>query len=66
MGKKEEVTALNFDYQRTPTRCPICCGKGTVMAGFYDHHSEAWAWGGTVDPTPENCKGCGGGGIVWG
>ena len=67
MGKKEpEMPEFIAGYQRKPVCCPVCYGKGTVHPGFYDHHREAWAWGGTAIPTPENCRSCGGSGIVWG
>ena len=68
MGKKEEVPALNFGYQRKPFCCPACNGKGKVQQGFYDMGPMGWRSGtvSTTDSTPENCRSCGGSGIVWG
>lgn len=43
---------------KRPHRCPICNGKGTVPAGFYDHGPA----GNTSNPV--TCKACGGNGIV--
>ncbi len=41
-----------------PYRCPVCDGKGTMPAGFY---GRGGAW-----PADDECKACGGDGIVWG
>lgn len=38
----------------TPHRCPVCLGKQTVPAGFYDGSTEV-----------EKCRSCGGTGVVW-
>jgi len=47
----------------TPHRCPVCEGTGLVPVGFYRAI-------GTPDYTtsnaaPEQCRSCGGQGIVW-
>jgi hypothetical protein len=38
-----------------PHTCPVCGGKGTVPAGFYEN---------TIGS--EDCRTCGGKGVIWG
>lgn len=46
-----------------PHRCPICFGKGIVANGFYSNTEAVWTSSSTE---PEQCRSCGGTGIVWG
>ena len=45
----------NIQYYRQPYRCPVCDGRGFILAGFY------------VLPTinTEQCRSCGGEGVIW-
>ena len=67
MGKKEkEMYEFTPRYSQKPYCCPVCNGKGKVPSTFYDLKIK-----GEVSETKpvvisENCKGCVGGGIVWG
>lgn len=51
-----------FGQGQTPHRCPICYGKGIVQRGFY--HNVGYEWS-TSDASPEQCRACGGNGILW-
>jgi hypothetical protein len=44
-----------------PYPCPVCGGKGTVLAGFYDYYISN-----PTNTSPERCRTCDGTGIVWG
>ena len=48
-----------------PYRCPVCDGRGTVPAGFYDGDNGCGT-ATTSSITPETCRTCHGTGIVWG
>lgn len=39
----------------TPSRCPVCEGRGAVPAGFYSTPGEA---------ARETCRSCGGSGVI--
>ena len=61
LKKEKPCPELNT---KTPHRCPICNGRGTVPRGFYG------STGTTCEPdiaiiVPENCKSCHGIGILW-
>jgi hypothetical protein len=45
--------------KRTPQKCPVCDGKGTIPIGFY---SDIAVGGDMQEPT---CRTCKGDGIVW-
>jgi len=47
---------------RVPHRCPVCNGRGHVPNGFYGTTNDEWT---TSSLTPDVCKTCNGGGIVW-
>ena len=47
-----------------PYRCPVCEGRGIVAMGFYMATGATWGVGTIFGP--EQCRSCGGGGIVWG
>ncbi len=42
-----------------PHRCPICSGRGLVPCGFYNGVSD------TFSTSPEKCRSCNGGGVLW-
>jgi hypothetical protein len=46
-------------------RCPVCCGKGTVPASFYDTPPPPGVYrsGRTGDNLPVTCRSCGGRGV---
>lgn len=46
----------------TAARCPVCNGNGLVPNGFYNMTGNIWT---TADASPEQCRSCGGRGIVW-
>jgi DnaJ-class molecular chaperone len=46
---------VTLSKERRPYCCPVCYGVGHVAAGFYARVS-----------VPEQCRSCGGTGIVWG
>jgi hypothetical protein len=54
---------LNYTYtplsEPKPYCCPVCFGKGTVPAGFYDTGINV-----TII-YPENCRSCSGSGVLW-
>ena len=43
----------------SPYLCPVCQGKGTVPANFYNHNEF------DTCASPEICRTCGGEGIIW-
>jgi len=46
-----------------PYRCPVCEGKGCVPSGFYGAvGTHEWT---VSDLTPEQCRSCGGIGVIW-
>jgi len=52
---------------KTPFKCPVCSGTGNVPCGFYNPHrvdenGRTWTTSGTAD---EQCRACGGLGLVW-
>lgn len=48
---------------RQPYRCPVCFGVGRVAAGFYSRvGTNTWT---TNTIEPEECRSCGGTGLVW-
>lgn len=48
----------------TPHTCPVCHGKGTVPAGFYD--TQIGFYETPMDAKPEEkCRTCKGKGMVW-
>lgn len=51
------VTTLEGRF-RAPFRCPICNGRGSVPAGFYDDA--------VLLDAPEGCRACDGAGVLWG
>ena len=66
MEKQEkEISGFIPGYSRKPHCCPICNGTGKVPSTFYDLKIKEMT---AVKPVviSENCRGCGGGGIVWG
>jgi hypothetical protein len=50
----------SWDQRRWQT-CPVCFGKGIVPNGFYTVPGIQWPSNST---TPEQCRSCGGKGIV--
>lgn len=46
--------------ERTPHRCPVCEGRGSVPPGFYRLTCYS-----TTALTVELCRTCAGGGLVW-
>ena len=46
--------------EKKPHTCPVCGGTGQVLAGFYIIGNST-----TGFSTPETCRSCDGGGIVW-
>jgi hypothetical protein len=46
---------------KTPHKCPICLGRGTVPKGFYSSTGDSWFSDGLFEP----CKQCVGTGIIW-
>lgn len=46
----------------TPYVCPVCNGNGLVPNGFYLQTSGCWS---TSSTEPEQCRSCGGTGVVW-
>ena len=46
-----------------PHVCPVCTGRGKVHSGFYTSFGQT---GLTNSTAPEQCKSCGGKGIIWG
>ncbi len=56
---------VNYTYETTglkPHTCPVCEGRGTVPCGFYSHQEHFTS----SSTSPETCKTCNGGGILWG
>lgn len=61
-NKEPEYTELTAKEETRPFTCPVCVGRGTVVAGFY----EAWGtWTLGSFMGCELCRSCGGKGIVW-
>lgn len=54
-----QLKSLRQSLVAQPFRCPICEGRGTVEAGFYNPGL------GTTSTTREVCHSCGGAGIIW-
>jgi hypothetical protein len=49
-----------------PIRCPVCNGRGTCSAGFYDGEPHDDDHETVVFPAKrEQCRSCKGGGILW-
>ena len=46
-----------------PHLCPVCRGNGMVPPGFYINYTGSYTSG---TATAEQCRSCGGTGIVWG
>lgn len=44
-----------------PTKCHVCGWRGIVPGGFYTALGDTWSSSGTS----EQCRQCGGKGIVW-
>jgi len=51
--------ALSAPAGRTPYRCPVCGGRGTMPHDFYTRLGASNATG------PVQCRSCGGSGIVY-
>ena len=49
--------------ERKPHLCPVCLGKGFVAHGFYISQTGHYV---TNSTAPEQCRSCGGQGIIWG
>lgn len=45
-----------------PHVCPVCLGKGFVVAGFYNSTGNVYITSTTV---PDKCRSCKGTGVVW-
>jgi DnaJ-class molecular chaperone len=58
---REPTYAEQFGLGRWQT-CPVCFGKGMVPNGFYSSPGVL-TWPAT-STTPEQCRSCGGNGIV--
>jgi hypothetical protein len=56
---EESSLVATEESSMTPHRCPVCAGRGTVPAGFYS------PYGSGTNATPETCRSCNGGGVVW-
>ncbi len=56
-------SAVQETGELTPHRCPVCDGSGLVPEGFYMQTSGHWS---TTVTMPEQCRTCGGTGVVWG
>jgi hypothetical protein len=59
----EEYGCVFEKTQAIPHRCPVCGGSGLVPEGFYLQTSGYWSTTGTM---MEQCRTCGGTGVVWG
>ncbi len=58
-----ELSKINSQpLEKTPHKCPICDGKGTVPNGFYNSTNNTYS---TNSTATETCKTCHGSGIVW-
>lgn len=44
---------------QVPHRCPVCEGRGTVAAGFYQPGAEK------VSSSRDQCRSCSGKGVLW-
>ena len=47
----------------TPHKCPVCNGRGTVSAGFYQPEEQGRYTLSSL--APETCKSCKGKGVIW-
>lgn len=47
---------------KIPYKCPVCLGRGFVEKGFYSSTTGQWTTSSTI---PEQCRSCGGAGIVF-
>ncbi len=61
---RHAVTFTYYGQGQTPHSCPVCGGRGTVRAGFYDTLG-LHGWMGSSIPEPELCRSCGGTGVLW-
>jgi len=63
MATPADIYKLNKDAEeKTACRCPVCNGNGLVQNGFYSQTSGCWTSGSTEF---EQCRSCGGTGVVW-
>ncbi len=60
--KEQEKDQLDNTEPLRPYQCPVCHGTGIVPGGFYDSISKAW----TSSIMSEQCRACGGTGVLWG
>lgn len=60
--KLESAETFRFKLSgaKSPHKCPVCEGRGTMQHGFYSHGINS-----TTAINYETCRTCGGTGVLW-